>query len=186
MQFFLGVAASLVASVLFFLFVRFVGNIIKRGKIFVSVPMEGFLNNDDYKGAHEFSEKLSLKVQAQGKEIYCASCDINEPSKFESPVTGASEVFERIAQSKYFVLVLGKRVATGSLVELGFALAKNRRIVIFFKEGEDPETKTLPWLIRGIDSLPKSKRAIRKIQFETYEEVISEFEEGRLPNLLNF
>lgn len=112
--------------------------------LFIASPMASV-------DATEFAatRELSLAVKEAFKDhlglqnIYYAGEDATADEDFDEPQFAALNDLGRLRKSERFVLVLPKSVATGALVESGFALAHKIPSIYFV-----PSENTLPYNLR--------------------------------------
>ena len=85
-------------------------------------------------------EKLKYNVFYAGKQL-------EDGNEFEDPVAAVKEDLKAVDESKSFLMIFPEKIATSALVELGYALARNKRIWIWIKDEND-----LPYLIKKLDA----------------------------------
>lgn len=176
-SFLVGFVASLAAGLAVF----FIGYIFRAigssGHFFVSIPMEALEGEAEYNEVKSVAKDLVSELRSQNKKVYCGVDELQGDQKFEQPTTKAPQVFEKIRKSKYFILVLPKRLGSGSLVELGYAASKRKRMIVFYAKAAQGEKDTLPWIARGI---PK----ITRVAFNSLDDVMDNFKGDNLKSLL--
>jgi len=114
--------------------------------IFISTPISVFSESELglFRG---FCTKLYTKLIEKdgGASFYCATVAIEGSHLFDSPHDSAHRDFEELRRLDSFVLLYPKPVTSSSLIELGYALALRKRILIVAPRLED-----LPFLARGL------------------------------------
>lgn len=114
--------------------------------IFVSTPISAFATNDLI-AFKTFCIDLKNKLLLLHKRFsfYCATVAIEEPHLFDSPEDSANRDFEALRRIDSFVLLYPKPLPSSSLIELGYALALRKRILIIA-----PSMVDIPFLARGL------------------------------------
>lgn len=79
----------------------------------------------------------------------CSEIDkIEEETDFDTPEKSISSDLESIQECDVFILHYPKEVPTSALVELGFAIAFEKKVIII-----TPKKNMLPYLIKGISAM---------------------------------
>ncbi len=119
--------------------------------IFLSTPMSAF-------SEVELSEFVSwCKVLEQGlserlkKTIYCAALKAPSAEVFGSEYESVINDFKAIDECSTFILIYPQKLATSALIELGYAVAKKKPILIVAKNIAD-----LPFMARGLSEASSS------------------------------
>jgi len=112
---------------------------------FISTPISGLQSDNEY---HEIREDIVnlikiLKSHCGMKNIFYLGERITSTKGSGLPDVALKEVFQVIRESRYYIGVYPKKVATGAYVEAGFAFALNKNCVIFTTNMND-----LPGIIR--------------------------------------
>lgn len=136
----------------------------KTIKLFISAPIAGFDNEIEY--ANFRNKLIQIIYQIQDcrviKELYSALTSISSKSEYDSPQKSASEDLGALDNSTHFILFYPKRVPSGALIELGYALAQGKKILIIVNDVCD-----LPYMVQGFNappfSIPILQKAIEEI-----------------------
>lgn len=118
-----------------------------NNKIFIATPISGFSEITEYLNFRTFTMQLVAVLREKGYFVCTEVERIADPSDYSSPQKSIKEDFDNILSSDVFVFLHPKLMQTSSLIELGFACASNKKIVIV---GNDD---VLPYLVKD---LPKS------------------------------
>ena len=113
--------------------------------IFVSTPISGFSDKSEYYNYR----KIVLNLISKLRESYSVCSEVEQVIGFEnydSPEKSIVEDFESIRNNDVFLLLHPSKMQTSSLIELGYAIALDKRIVIVGRK-ED-----LPYLAVGLES----------------------------------
>jgi len=116
--------------------------------IFLSSPMAAFSSNEEYQNERQQMLELlrAFSDYCQFDKTYYAGATLESQEDFSSDVISAAEKdFIAIEKSKYFILIYPQRLASGVLVEIGYALALNKPTIIFVKNRQD-----LPYLLNHL------------------------------------
>ncbi|HUP63437.1 MAG TPA: hypothetical protein VNA69_23830 [Thermoanaerobaculia bacterium] len=130
--------------------------------VFLSVPMAavGDTLYETYRSAAlEIIE--CLKKQCNMKLIYYAGEQIATRDDFDPQDAAALDDLDAIQESKYFVMLYPKKVASSILFEAGIALALGKRSVYFVKKRKD-----LPFLMQ------KAEQAFDRVKLYEYDDVL--------------
>lgn len=113
-------------------------------KMFIATPIAGFGNENqmvDYKKSlMDFFSTLE-----QYHDIYSEILRINGIDEYDSPELSVKLDFSAIDNSDVFILHYPKKIVTSALIELGYAIAKNKRVIIIVQNIE-----LLPYLGQGL------------------------------------
>lgn len=118
-------------------------------RIFVSAPISGFQDENKYNEYRKHLLKLISKLR-DSYDVYSEVEKVKELTEYDEPGKSAIDDFNRIEQSDLFLLHHPVRMQTSSLIELGYAVAKNKKIVIV------SSTINLPYLALGLSSILKN------------------------------
>jgi hypothetical protein len=118
----------------------------KQRGMFISTPISVF-SESELSRFRWFCSKLYTKLIESDSEssFYCANVAIEGSHLFDSPHDSAHRDFEELRRLDSFVLLYPTPVPSSSLIELGYALALRKRILIVAPRLED-----LPFLARGL------------------------------------
>lgn len=112
---------------------------LRRGRYhtFVAVAMQ------DGGDPREIQEFVAL-LEKEAGPIYYAPRKYPNPEDYPLPFPALKECLEGVQKADRFFLYYPDRVPSGALIEIGFAIAFKKRIVIYTKE-----VGNLPYLLRG-------------------------------------
>lgn len=138
-------------------------------RIFLSTPISCF------KDLHELlTYKNSVKnliVELKKNHSVCSEIEnIDKQSDYDTPEKSISADLESIKNCDVFVLHYPKAIPTSALMELGFAIAFNKRIIII-----TPQISILPYLSLGVSSVCSGSQIIESesLDFSTIEKIMS-------------
>ena len=112
--------------------------------IFVSTPITGFGNMQDFLSFKECAVSVIDLLKSQGYIVYNEFEHIESENCFDSPSKSVDEDFMKIEKSDVFILIHPRRMQTSSLIELGYACALQKRIIIIGNFND------LPFLAKGL------------------------------------
>lgn len=118
-----------------------------RKRIFLAAPISGFSNEEE---CNEYRDKILDLVQYLRENSFTVYSEVEKvtgKSDYDSPGTAVENDFKKICESDVFLLLHPRKIQTSSLIELGYAYAKKKRIVIV-----GPKT-ALPYLALGLPSV---------------------------------
>ena len=112
--------------------------------IFVSTPITGFGNIQDFWSFKEHAVSIIDMLKSFGHSVYNEFEHIDSDNCFDSPSKSVDEDFMKIEKSDVFLLIHPRRMQTSSLIELGYACALQKRIIIIGNFND------LPFLAKGL------------------------------------
>jgi hypothetical protein len=118
--------------------------------LFLSAPMASFGNNEQYHALQQNLNSLMpvIKEKCKLSNIFYAGENISNVNNFDNQRDALIKNYQAFTNSKYFVLLYTQKIATSSLIELGWAMAHNKPIIIFTKNRE-----MLPFIIQNADAV---------------------------------
>lgn len=117
-------------------------------KIFLAAPISAFDDEKLYSINRRFLLKLIKALRTQ-YEVYSEIENIASIGSYDTPGKSAVEDFKKIDDSNIFILYHPMRVQTSAFIELGYAIAKFKKIIIISSK------KDLPYLALGLTSVSK-------------------------------
>lgn len=142
-------------------------------KIFLAAPISGFKNESEYRKNREnllgLINKLSIKFC-----VYSEISNIGTLDSYDEPGESAIKDFNKISESDIFVLYHPMNMQTSTLIELGYAVAKEKKIIIV------GEKDVLPYLALGLSKYSSSIKLLSASElnediFEQVEVLIYQF-----------
>lgn len=121
---------------------------------FVSAPMAS-VDDEAYREMRETVSAIvgDLKKHANMASVYYAGEEIETQADFDADVLAIKADFEKIRASRSFILLYPARIASSALIEVGFALALGKPVVIAVTNRDD-----LPFLLRSAGQALKRVR----------------------------
>ncbi len=126
-------------------------------KVFIAAPISGFNDNNLYLQYRKGVLSLIDSLRNSNYIVFSELEKFNDLGGYDDPASAATEDLKKIAESDIFILFHPFRMQTSSFIELGYALAHNKKIVIISKEND------LPFLALG---LPKALNNVSIISIE--------------------
>lgn len=114
---------------------------------FLAAPISAFVDEDEYKEYRVKVLKLIAFLRANLIVVYSEVEKINQNSTYDSPGQSVIDDFSKICESDFFVMLHPKRIQTSTLMELGYAYALNKKIIIVGAKD------TLPYLALGLPEI---------------------------------
>ncbi len=140
-----------------------------RKEIFLATPISGFSDESEYQNYRtkvlnfiEYLRDNSFDVYSQIERVTCKS-------NYDAPELSTNEDLKKIDDSNIFLLLHPKKMQTSTLIELGYAYAKKKIIIII------SPSSALPYLAFGLPSSNTNIRIINSsdLDIETFSHVIS-------------
>lgn len=115
--------------------------------IFISFPIAAVPDAIKRKNINDFANEIEEKFKTIGyKKIFNASLHFSNNHDHQPPKVAAKIDFEALDKSKNFLLIYPEKLPTSALIELGYAIAANKNIVMC-----SDNVHTLPFLARGFN-----------------------------------
>ena len=134
--------------------------------IFLSTPISSF---ESLAALNAYrAEVLGLIVALREKHAVCAEIErfAMDPA-FDTPEKSIADDLKSVRESDLFIMHYPICVPTSALIELGFAIAEDKKIIIIA-----PQIKALPYLVQEVPKFKTSAAVIEKAVLD--EECIAE------------
>jgi nucleoside 2-deoxyribosyltransferase len=132
-------------------------------KIFLAAPISGFNNINEYK---DYRNRVILLIE-ELRKYFCVYSELEKVDNIEtydSPEQSVKKDFQAIEDSDVFLLLHPQKMQTSSFIELGYAYALNKKILIVSKK------ENLPYMALGLGT--NKKKAIIVSPQNSYIEII--------------
>lgn len=118
--------------------------------IFIATPIAGFLNKNDYKMYKKLIEEIVVEINRTNifGNVYCEITNLDDIADYDSPAASVAKDFNNVLNSEYFILLYPQRVVSSALIELGYALAKGKKILII-----SSDKNALPYMALELDKI---------------------------------
>lgn len=128
--------------------------------IFLSTPISCFSDKTELSN---YKQSIFMLLSAMKKKYtVCAEIEtITDKTDYDSPDKSISTDLQSIMICDTFILHYPTRVPSSALIELGFAIAFNKKILII-----TPSIETLPYLALGIPSINKNSMILECDYFD--------------------
>lgn len=115
-------------------------------KLFIAAPISGFETLKEYEDyrAEVVDFINDLKSAREDIEIFCELLRVKDEDDYMTPEKSCEEDFGAIEKSDMFLLFHPRKAQTSALMELGYAYAKGKKIIIVGQEDD------LPYMARGL------------------------------------
>lgn len=124
-----------------------------RYDLFVAAPMAAFKSEAQFNRSRRSILSMIGKIREQTsiQRIYYAGESIGCSENFDQPMTAFDEDLSALTASAHFLLIYPEKIATGALVELGYAIAEKKPVLILTRDTED-----LPYFLKGSANIEES------------------------------
>jgi len=141
----------------------------RKYDLFVSSPMAAFETDGEFKSSRDaiFDVVRGVKKSCNFESVFYAGTEIESFKDFDSADLSVIDDYDAAYNCKYFLLFYPKKLVTSALIELGWAMAFKKPIIIFYKNKDD-----LPFLMKHLDS---AYRNIKLYQYKTSANVRDKF-----------
>lgn len=144
--------------------------IIQRKTVFLSAPMNT-INAEDYKQQRKELIRMKNALFKIGfSNVLCPAINIEDTKHFDGTTIAVKNNFKNLKQSESFILVYLQSRATSSLIELGYAIATGKRVVVFYK-------KKIPYLLQKAG---ENIAHVRTLKCNNYDSIIEEIENNKM------
>jgi hypothetical protein len=118
-----------------------------RYGLFVAAPMSAFASPDGYARSRSLIIEMieAISPSLGGQDVYYAGAAVAPTSAFTAPGQALDEDMGALSASASLLLIYPEKVATGALVELGYALARRIPVGILVRDHAD-----LPYFLRDL------------------------------------
>lgn len=126
---------------------------IEKYDLFVSTPMAAFNSSKEYEKnrAAMLDVAREIKKLCDFDKVFYAGSEISTFKEFESADLSVVEDYNALEYSDNFMIIYPKKITTSAFIELGWAMAMGKPIIIFVKNRVD-----LPYLMEHADSAYKN------------------------------
>lgn len=112
-------------------------------KVFLATPISGFQSEDQYI-LYRKSVLLLIESLANNYEVYCELQKILDIDSYDAPQDSIKKDFNAIEESDIFILLHPLRMQSSSLIELGYACALRKKLIVVSAKSD------LPYLVNGL------------------------------------
>lgn len=134
---------------------------INRNTIFISAPMSK-LSDDQYIAQCNFLLKVKQTLTSlEFSKIICPAITVKDKLHFDGD-TKAMRNFKELKQVDCYILIYDKSLGSSILIELGYAIALSKKIVVFYKG-------KLPYLI---EKAGENIQHIKTYKFKNYDSIL--------------
>lgn len=126
----------------------------KETKVFIATPISGFNNQSIYNRYRTNILKLIDILYKMNFKVISEIERINEIGCYDSPNKSVKNDFNNIKECGYFIIVHPYKMQTSSLIELGYACALEKKIIIIANKND------LPYLALGFEDYSSSIKII--------------------------
>lgn len=125
--------------------------------IFLATPISGFPDNEGYLLYRAKVLKLISTLRENSINVYSEIEKIIETDSYDSPAQSVIDDFQKIIEADLFLMLHPLRLQTSTLIELGYAYALHKRIIIVGAK------KTLPFLALGFPEVSNNATIIESL-----------------------
>lgn len=136
-----------------------------RTTIFLAAPISGFQSDGEYSKYRQCLLALINRL-SKSYEVYSELTSIDSSEQYDTPEESAKIDFYRIQQSDVFLMYHPMRMQSSTLIELGYAVALKKKIIII------SNTSNLPYLATGLHAVTSAVEVIASSQIT--DQVIEE------------
>lgn len=124
-----------------------------KKSVFLATPISGFSKEKDY--IKYRMDVMNIIAHIKYKyNVYSEIEKLTGLNDYDDPGKSALEDFQKILEADIFLLIHPQRMQTSSLIELGYAIANKKNIVIVAKY------RDLPFLALGLSKVMQNIKVI--------------------------
>ena len=128
--------------------------------IFLAAPISGCSSEIEYQSVREGVINLVQALRSNGHRVLSELEDISGTDSYDSPAASVLLDFGQILASDVFILFHPRKMQTSALIELGFAYAHNKIIIMVSPEG------ALPYMALGFPEVNPQIRIIESASLD--------------------
>lgn len=134
---------------------------VRRKSVFLSSPMAS-LEDDEYE---QFQNQMcriqaTIKRECKSKQVFYPGQNIERVERFEGKQKAINKNFVKLKECEYLVVIYPEALTSSVLVEIGYAMALSKKIIVFVRERDN-----LPYILQEAD------KSIGNINVYTYTDV---------------
>lgn len=145
---------------------------VNKDTIYISVPMSTISTTEKYEELHQFVINLKkvLVKDEPGvttplfREVFCPAVDKETQEDFDGASTAIKQNFTKMKQVDCMLVIYPEKLPSSLLVEVGYAIALCKRIVIFHHE-------ELPYMLKDAGN---EMRHVKVKYFNSYDDIMRE------------
>lgn len=115
--------------------------------VFLATPISGCADGAEYHDLRTRIIELIGRLRVEGFEVFSEIEEILDENSYDSPGDSVKKDFENIQKSYAFVMYHPRRMQSSTLIELGFAYAQEKKIIIVGSLSD------LPYLVHGFQEV---------------------------------
>ena len=125
-----------------------------NNRVFISTPISGFATQNGYLRYRKKVLALIKYLRTNGYDVCSEAENINDSANYDSPAKSVKDDFSSITNTDYFILLHPARMQTSSLIEFGYACAKNKKILAVGRKID------FPYLVIGCDEVNSNTKIV--------------------------
>ena len=104
----------------------------QKKTLFVATPISALPSNEDYILFRDWVLMLNEKIINSGyfDKVFCIASKVKSQSSLNDPIQSLKGDIAELSEASDFLFIYPMETATSALIELGYALAKNKNIKI--------------------------------------------------------
>lgn len=143
---------------------RSIGYILK-GSVFLCGPMASLPSDDAYRDSRQLMQDIAEALYQVGMSpTYYGGKEIFSVDDFEESIKSVKNNFQQFKKSECVLVVYPEPLTSSVLVEIGYAIALTKPMVIFTKSSDD-----LPFLLKEID---KSLTTVNVFEYKNSQDIL--------------
>ena len=134
----------------------------KSKSLFIATPISTFSSNDEYMRFRSWIMGLTKKITESEifGEVFCVACIVKSQSSLNDPIESLVGDIAELEKASHFLFIYPVETPTSALIELGYALAKNKTIII-----AHAKDTALPFMATKLDKVYQN---IKKLELDEF------------------
>ncbi len=142
--------------------------------VFISFPIAAMPDKTKRRAINDFANSLESELNKLGyKKNFNASLHFSDKHEHQAPKVAAKIDFTALDKSRNFLLIYPEKLPTSALIELGYALAAGKNIIMC-----SDDIHTLPFLARGFNENFKNVTFIEYKDNQQLLEILTQTHDG--------
>lgn len=140
--------------------------------IFIAAPISGFNDQKEYVNYRKSVINLIACLEDE-YQIFSELTKVKEICDYDTPEEAVKQDLELIDNADFFIILHPYRMQTSSMIELGYALANKKNIIIIGK------IEDLPYMAVGMRAFSNVRIvSTNELSQNTVDEILKEIESG--------
>ena len=143
---------------------------INRKSVFVSAPMSSLKRDQYIQQRYNLMEIVKTLKDIGFSRVICPAAEIEDKDHFEGMSKAIHDNFINLKQCECFVMVYESNYASSALIEVGYAIALCKKVVVFYKN-------RIPYLLQKAG---ENIQHVHTVHFNNYLVIVDELLKSKM------